>query len=254
MIKHLIILSFTFLLISCGEEETTTKESPTKESPTKEETTTVANTQTATTTSDTMEEIEKVISEKAPLPEEPESAPASKLQVAVQQPEPKNPVVQETPNTEEGEVRGYNQEELAKMRQEKMRQEKMRDTHENSFLIYNGTSEYIAVESQTTFGILLTELFSFEKPRTYIRPRHCMRVHNRHLDSIKLRRYSHLNILTVFMLIGAVCEKSDCPHGDIFIGYKDDGGDKVLAVRSLRGEDSRTVAECYPLEQYEYFH
>ena len=74
MFKKLIILSFTFLLISCGEEET----------PTKEETTTVANTQTATTTSDTMKETAKVISEKALLPEEP--APAPRPQVAVQQP------------------------------------------------------------------------------------------------------------------------------------------------------------------------
>ena len=279
MFKKLIILSLTFLLISCGEEET----------PTKEETTATANTQTATTNSDTIEEIANIIPEEAQpdtsqtesavideditealfgnsdmfeevdLPEEPTSVTEPKTESTppkVTTPQPKTPIVaqQEKPNTEEGEVRGYNQEELAKMRQEKMRQEKMRRirTEENSFLIYNGTSEYISVESKSTIlGVALSE----EKARTSIHSGHCLRVNNRHLGNITIRRDSLLEYIIFIRALTTICRKSDCPQGGIFVGYvKDDDGNNVPAVRSLRDEDSRTVAKCFPLQQYQYLH
>ena len=99
MIKHLIILSLSILLISCGEEEASTKESPTKEKTTKEETTTVANTQTTATKPDTMKETAKVISEKPSLPEEPapeETQPPLKEEASVA----KVPETEEQPQSE----------------------------------------------------------------------------------------------------------------------------------------------------------
>ena len=110
MIKKLIILSLTFLLISCGEEEAPTKESPTKEETTKEETTeettTVANTQTATTKPDTSQTESTVIDEditealfgnpdvfeETDLPEEPapeETQPQFEKEVVAEVPEEK---------------------------------------------------------------------------------------------------------------------------------------------------------------------
>ena len=114
-------------------------------------------------------------------------------------------------------------------------------TKENSFLIYNGHPNLFYVETYwradwaALWGTIWNKATIHE-----LGPSHCMRVHNRHLGSITIRR----DLLVQVRLMGAICEKSDCPEGDILIGYKtDDDGEKVPAVRNLTNDD-RDIVNC----------
>ena len=248
MFKHLIILSLTFLLISCGEEETTTKEETT------EETTTVANTQTATTNSDTSQTESAVIDEditealfgnpdmfeETDLPEEPTPAIQPKTESTPPTVTPTAPVVaqQETPNTEEGDIKGHSREQFREME----RQRKSQLTEENSFLVYNGYPGDFSVESD--WAVFLSVIFFKGESFQILQKGTCLRVHNRHLGSIRVRRGSDLNPLIHVGLMGTICKKSECPTGDIFIGYtEDDDGEKVPAVRNLM-DDDRDIVDC----------
>ena len=104
-------------------------------------------------------------------------------------------------------------------------------TKENSFLIYNGHPGDFLVETYwkadwaALWGTIWNKATIHE-----LGPSHCMQVHNRHLGSITIRRDSDLNPLVHTRLMGAICKKSECPEGDILIGYKtDDDGEKVPA-------------------------
>ena len=134
-------------------------------------------------------------------------------------------------------VRGYNQEELAEMEKQK----KSPLTEENSFFIYNG-------HLKTMIVLVKSGFFTPTKQIAYLSKGNCLRVHNQHLGTISIRLLESVNDLAPHWLnVGAVCKKSDCPHGDIFIGYtEDDDGEKVPAVRNLRYSDQDTV-DCHHL-------
>ena len=115
-------------------------------------------------------------------------------------------------------------------------------TKENSFLIYNG-------HLKTMIVLIKSGFFTPTKQIAYLSKGNCLRVHNQHLGtiSIRLRLLESVNDLAPpWLNVGVVCKKSDCPTGDIFIGYTEDDGEKVPAVRNLRDSDQDAV-DCHHL-------
>ena len=114
-------------------------------------------------------------------------------------------------------------------------------TKENSFLIYNGYFEKVSVRSKPTRIFLWFFLIGRVK---VLSPNECARVHNRNLGD------------TEILVVGGnfhphyedqeLCKKSDCPEGDILIGYKRDGNkDIVPVVRNLENVETVNCEKTY---------
>ena len=261
MFKKLIILSLTFLLISCGEEEEveaapqpeskvatqpkaadqqpqTPAEAPQPQSPT-------VVPQPKTPAVDQQPQPSVV----AQQPQTPAEAPQPQSPAVVPQPESQEEVITKPPaeteiatnneDIQEEPLEDYSDvidielpeealaEELPKVQPQSPAEapqlEIAQVNEEGTFLVYNGSTEMAVLK--TISG------WFWPEHSEVIPPNECVRIHNRHLGNISIRGDSFLASVTPDWLPGTVCKKSECPQGDTII--KNASSEQAVIVAAL---------------------